>query len=206
MDFLKNHIAQFGADTGMKIVIGLLILIVGLKVSKYIVKLIGRGRGFSRLEPSVQSFIKSFAKILLYAVVISGAAICMGFPATSFMTVFASAGVAIGLALQGALSNFAGGLLILIFKPFKVGDFVESGGVTGTVTEITVIYTIVRTVDNKMVTIPNGSLTAANVTNYTACDTRRVEIIVSASYGDDIDKVKKVLLFRMSKLRFILTR
>jgi small conductance mechanosensitive channel len=102
--------------------------------------------------------------------------------------------VAVGLALQGALSNFAGGLMILIFKPFKVGDFIENGAVMGTVKDITIIYTILHTVDNKVVTIPNGTLTNSNVINYSALPSRRVDIKFSAGYHDDIEKVKSVLM------------
>ena len=119
---------------------------------------------------------------------------CCGVPSTAFLTIFTSAGVAIGLALQGGLSNFAGGLMILFFRPFKVGDYIESEGASGTITEITVIYTIVTTPDNRVITIPNGKLTNANIINYSSKKQRRVEIIVSASYDSDTEFVKQTLL------------
>lgn len=194
MEEFFQYLAQLCADIGLKLVFGLIVLFVGLKLSKYLVKLISKGKGFQKLEPSVQSFLRSLAKILLYAGVIASACLIWGIPATSFVTVFASAGLAIGMALQGTLSNFAGGLMILIFKPFKVGDYVESNGVAGTVKDITIIYTILITVDNKVVTIPNSSLTNSTITNCSSEPLRRVDLTLSASYSDDIEKVKKVLL------------
>ena len=192
-DFVK-FITELGTTVGLQILLGLLILIVGLKLSKWLVKFIAGRKAMQKIDPSVQSFIRSFVKVILYALVIASACITWGIPSTSFMTIFASAGVAIGLALQGALSNFAGGLMILFFKPFKVGDYIESGAVAGVVSDITIIYTIVTTVDNKTVTVPNGSLTSSSITNYSTKDTRRVDLTVSADYSDDVDKVKNVLL------------
>lgn len=189
-----NYLSQIGTDVILNILLGLIILIVGMKLVGVIIKLIAKGKGFHKLDQSVQSFIKSFVKIILYALVVSSALICWGVPTASFMTVFASAGVAIGLALQGALSNFAGGLMILFFKPFSVGDFIENGAVSGTVKEITVIYTILTTGDNKVITIPNGTLTNSNVINYSKMDIRRVDLKVSASYEDDVERVKAILL------------
>lgn len=185
---------ELGTTVGLKILLGLLILIVGLKLSKWVVKLVAKGKAFQKIDTSAQSFIKSFIRVILYALVIASACITWGVPSTSFMTIFASAGVAIGLALQGALSNFAGGLMILFFKPFKVGDYIESAGASGTVKEITIIYTIVTTVDNKTVTIPNGTLTNSVVTNCSAAPIRRVDLTISADYDNDIELVKKVLL------------
>ena len=190
MEYLK----QLGTDIGLKILFGLAVLIIGTKIAKWVVKLVSKGKAFGKLDQSVQSFLLSFIKIILYALVIASAAIIWGIPTTSFLTIFTSAGVAVGLALQGALSNFAGGLMILIFKPFKVGDFIENGTVMGTVKEITIIYTILYTVDNKVVTIPNGTLTNSNVINYSTLPQRRVDILFSAGYGDDIEKVKRVLM------------
>jgi len=194
MDVIKTYLGQLTADVIANILLGLVILLVGLKLTKWLVKLLSKLKGIQHLDVSVQSFVQSFVKIVLYALVISSAAICWGVPATSFMTMFASAGVAIGLALQGALSNFAGGLMILFFKPFKVGDYIEGNGVSGTVKDITVIYTILTTPDNKTITIPNGSLTSSNVINYSTQPQRRLDLTFSAGYEDDVEKVKAVLL------------
>ncbi len=194
MQGILEYLKQLGTDVGLKILFGLVVLFVGMKLAKWVVKLVSKGKAFSKLEVSVQSFLLSFIKIILYALVIASAAIIWGIPTTSFLTIFTSAGVAVGLALQGALSNFAGGLMILIFKPFKVGDFIENGAVMGTVKDITIIYTILHTVDNKVVTIPNGTLTNSNVINYSTLPSRRVDIKFSAGYHDDIEKVKRVLM------------
>ncbi len=194
MQNFLEYLKQLGTDVGLKIIFGLVVLFVGMKLAKWVVKLVSKGKGFGKLEVSVQSFLLSFIKIILYALVIASAAIIWGIPTTSFLTIFTSAGVAVGLALQGALSNFAGGLMILIFKPFKVGDFIENGAVMGTVKDITIIYTILHTVDNKVVTIPNGTLTNSNVINYSTLPSRRVDIKFSAGYHDDIEKVKRVLM------------
>lgn len=190
---IKGFVMEMSATVGMKIVLGLIILLVGLKLSKCVVKLVAKGKAFQKIDPSAQSFIKSFVKVIMYALVIASACITWGVPSTSFMTIFASAGVAIGLALQGALSNFAGGLMILFFKPFKVGDYIESAGASGTVKEITIIYTIIVTIDNKTVTVPNGTLTNSVVTNCSTAPTRRVDLTISADYDNDIELVKKVL-------------
>ena len=188
-----EFVKQLGTTVGLKILLGLLILIVGIKLSKWLIKLVAKGKGFQKIDESAQSFIKSFLKVILYALVIASACITWGVPSTSFMTIFASAGVAIGLALQGALSNFAGGLMILFFKPFKVGDYIESAGASGTVKEITIIYTILNTVDNKTVTVPNGTLTNSVVVNCSTAPTRRVDLTISADYDNDIELVKRVL-------------
>lgn len=194
MEAFLNYITEIGTQVGLKIVLGLVLLILGLKLSKVLIKAIGNRGAFQRLESSVQSFIKSLLKIVLYALVISSVAILWGVPTTSFVTVFTSAGVAVGLALQGALSNFAGGLMILFFKPFSVGDYIDCGSAAGTVAEITVIYTILNTPDNKKITVPNGSLMNSSITNYSDEPVRRVDIDVSASYNNDIEQVKTVLL------------
>lgn len=191
-EFWKN-LSEKGTDMGLRLILGLAVLIIGIKVSKFIVKRIGKGKAFLKLDRGVQSFIRSFIRIALYIAVISSVAMIWGIPSTTFVTLLTSAGVAIGLALQGALSNFAGGLLILLFHPFRVGDFIEGGGVSGTVTDITVIYTKLLTPDNKVVTIPNGTLTNANITDYSVMPTRRIDLTVSASYDSDIDKVRSVL-------------
>lgn len=193
-DKFLEYVRQAGAQIGLKLLLGLVILFIGMKLTKWVVNLICKGHGYQKLERSVQSFIRSFVKVVLYALVISSACMCWGVPSTSFLTIFTSAGVAIGLALQGALSNFAGGLMILFFRPFSVGDYIENGDVAGTVSDITIIYTILTTMDNKRITVPNGSLTNSNVINYTANPIRRIDMTISADYSNDIEQVKSILL------------
>ncbi len=191
-DFI-SFLSEKGTDIILSFIGGLVLLFVGLKIAKKIVKIIDRSKKVQKVEPSVRTFLRSALTVILYAAVISSTAIIWGIPTTSFMTVFASAGVAVGLALQGSLSNLAGGIMILLFKPFKVGDYIEGASVAGVVSEITVMYTKLLTVDNKVVVIPNGSLTNSNITDFSTMPLRRVDLKISASYNDDIDKVKSVI-------------
>ncbi|MCR5520500.1 MAG: mechanosensitive ion channel [Lachnospiraceae bacterium] len=192
-DFL-NFLSEKGTDILLSFLGGLALLFIGIKISKKIVKVIDKSKRIQKIDPGVRTFLRSALTVILYAAVISSTAIIWGIPTTSFMTVFASAGVAVGLALQGSLSNLAGGIMILLFKPFKVGDFIEGASCTGVVREITVMYTKLLTVDNKVVVIPNGALTGSNVTDYSTMPIRRVDLTISASYGDDIDRVKNVIM------------
>ena len=118
----------------------------------------------------------------------------LGIPTTSFITALASCGVAIGLALQGALGNLAGGIMILIFKPFKIGDYITTASNSGTVSNITIMYTVLKTPDNKVITIPNGTLTNSVIENYSSSDKRRVDLVFTTAYDCDIDKVREILL------------
>lgn len=178
----------------IKLVSALLILIVGLKLSGFIVKKLSKSRAFQRIDDSVERFLVSAIKILLYVIVIICAATTLGIPASSFITILASAGVAIGLALQGSLSNIAGSIMILFFRPYKIGDFVECGGISGTVEDINLFYTVIATPDNKTITCPNGTVSNGIITNYSTKDTRRVDMTFSAPYKADADMVKSIIL------------
>ncbi len=178
---------------GGKLLFSILILVIGLFLIRIIKKFIKKSQKLDKLDPSLRSFLSSFASIALYIVLFITLAMVLGIPVTSFITVLATCGAAIGLALQGSLSNFAGGLMILLFKPFKVGDYIEAAGEGGTVSEITVVYTVLLTPDNKQITIPNGSITNAVIKNYSAKDTRRVDWVFTADYSCDSDKVKAII-------------
>lgn len=193
-DKIFDTLYEFGTSFGLRIIETVIILIVGLKLSKWTVKMIAKSHGFQKLDMSLQTFIKSFVSIALNALVIITAAVTIGIPATSFITVLASAAAAIGLALQGALSNFAGGLMLLFFKPFKIGDYIDVGSSSGTVKSITVFYTVINTVDNKQITLPNGNLTNSPIVNYSANDTRMVDVEFSTAYDADTDTVRRVVL------------
>lgn len=187
------NLSTKATDYAIKLVGALLVLIVGLKLAKWATKKIAKRIGKSKIDESVSHFLLNAVKIVLYVLVIISAAGIIGIPATSFITILASAGVAIGLALQGSLSNIAGSLMILFFRPFKIGDFVECAGVSGTVEDIGLFYTVINTPDNKTITCPNGTVSNGVITNYSTKDTRRVDITFSASYGSDIEKVKSVI-------------
>lgn len=188
-----NYLIQLATTWGIKLLGAIIVLVVALKVIGWLKKFIKNSPKLDRVEPGVRSFLGSFVSIALYIMLVIVIAGMIGIPATSFITILASCGVAIGLALQGSLSNFAGGLMILIFKPFKVGDYVEVCGESGTVAEISVVYTVLLTVDNKRITIPNGTLTNSVIENYSAENLRRVDLTVNTAYSCDIEQVKAVV-------------
>ncbi len=185
---------EFFTSFGLKLLAAIVVFVVGIKLAGFFVKKLGKSKGFQRLDDSVEHFVLSALRILLYVVVVITAAGIIGVPATSFITVLASAGVAIGLALQGSLANIAGSIMILFFRPFKIGDFIEGNGVLGTVEDINLFYTIIKTGDNKTITCPNGALSNGNITNYSTKDTRRVDLTFSVSYDSDIDRVKAIIM------------
>lgn len=178
---------------GIRLLAALVVLAVGAKLISSLCKWLSRTHKLARLDDGLRAFLGSFARIALYALLIITVASIIGIPATSFITILASCGVAIGLALQGSLSNFAGGLMILFFKPFKIGDFIEAGGESGTVTDISVVYTVLLTPDNKRITMPNGNLTNSIIKNYSAEELRRVDLTFGAEYGSDVEAVKAVI-------------
>ncbi len=194
MEDLVSFFSQLGLTAGTRLVGAALALFVGLKLTKWLLLLLKKGAGFSKLEQSLQSFIGSFIRIALYILLFLTVAYILGVPMTSFVTILASAGVAIGLALQGFLSNFAGGLMILLFKPFQVGDYIETVSQSGTVKEITVCYTVLVTPDHKRITLPNGTLTNAAIVNYSVEEQRRVDLTYSVAYRSDSALVRQVLL------------
>lgn len=194
---LKELLGIF-ARYGVKILIGLLIIFVGFKLTSFMVKKLKKSKVFAKLDSSLISFLCSLLNIVAKVVILITAAGVMGLPVTSFITMLASAGVAIGLALQGALSNLAGGAMLLLFRPFKVGDYIETVDGSGTVHSITVFYTILKTPDNKKITLPNGTMTASAITNYSAEKTRRVDIDLSIDYKADITSVKEMMMKLMT--------
>ena len=196
IDFSKlvDTVMEMGASFGLKIVEAIIILIVGLKLVKVVKKFLRQSPKLEKIDAGLRTFLASASSILLYALLIITIAMILGVPVTSFITILASCGVAVGLALQGSLSNLAGGIMILLFKPFKVGDFIEATGEIGTVNEISVMYTEILTLDNRRVTIPNGSLTNSVIENYSSEATRRVDLTFNTSYANDVEKVKEVIM------------
>ena len=204
MDKFFDKLTEIGIDSGFKLIGFFLILIIGFKAVKIFIKIIKKGRGFNKLEKSVQSFIVSFINIALKCIVLITGLGYLGVPMTSMITLFGTASLAIGLALQGGLTNMVGGLMILIFKPFKVGDWIESNGISGSVDNITIFYTEISTLDSTKVVLPNGNLANSNIKNFTTNSKRKVCLDFSVSYDSDIDKVKKVLKEVIDKEEMIL--
>lgn len=180
-------------DAGKDILIAILIYVIGRFIIRQISTLVAKIFEKRKIETSVQTFLKSLIKILLNMILAFAIIGKLGVETTSFAALLASAGVAVGMALSGNLSNFAGGLIILIFKPFKVGDYIDGPGVSGTIKEIQIFHTILSTLDNRMIYVPNGSLSGNAVTNYSKQDKRRVEWVFGVEYGEDVKRVRAVL-------------
>lgn len=179
---------------GPKIVLAIIVLIVGLIVIKPVVRGIRNAMNKRNVDPSLVPFISALVNVLLKLILFISVASMVGIETTSLVAVLGAASLAIGLALQGSLANFAGGVLIMILRPFKVGDVVEAQGFLGIVKEIQIFNTIVNTFDNKRIIIPNGNLSNGSITNYSTEQDRRVDWTFGVSYSDDIDKVKGILI------------
>ena len=179
---------------GYKLVIAILILVIGFKLAKFILKRIKKGKWFKKLEKGTQTFIYSILNILLKGLVFLTAITELGIPMTSIIAVLGSFGLALGLALQGGLANIAGGVMIMLFKPFKVGDFIDTHADSGTVKEINIFNTVLNTYDNRTIVIPNGDLSNSVIVNYSTMKNRLLDIEVAVAYQSEIEKVKKVLL------------
>ena len=177
----------------------MVIIFVGFKLTSFLIKRLKKSKALSKVDHSLATFVCSLLNIAAKVIILITAASVMGLPVTSFITMLASAGVAIGLALQGALSNLAGGVMLLLFHPFKVGDYIETVDGSGTVHSITVFYTILKTPDNKKITLPNGTLTASAITNYSSEPTRRVDIDLSVEYTADVAQVKAMMMELMEQ-------
>ena len=204
MEKFLNWIIPILQDVGLKLLISIVIFIVCQFIIKMVVKTLRTGKAAQKMEPTVAHFLANFVNIVLYIILAVTIIAIMGVPMASVIAAIASAGVAIGLALQGALSNFAGGIMILLFHPFRVGDFIEVDSFSGTVDDIDVFYTFLKTPDNKTVTVPNGSIMSNSVVNHSVNGTRRVDLTIGVAYGSDIDRVKAILLEEGSKHELVL--
>lgn len=179
---------------GMKLLGGLVVLAVGLFLAHWIMKFLTRNQKLVNIEPTLKGFLLNFLKLIMYITVVLTAASVMGIPLTSFLTIIASAGVAASLAMQGALSNFVGGLTLLLLKPFKVGEYVVIGSTEGIVRHIGLFYTELITPDNRNICLPNNNLTGTAIVNNTREGTRRLDVAFSAAYAADTEQVKQLLL------------
>jgi len=178
---------------GLKLIAAIFIFIIGRIAAKLVRKGISSLMEKSKQDPTLISFVSNLAYAALMAFVVIAALAKLGIQTASFIAILGAAGLAVGLALQGSLANFASGVLMIIFKPFKVGDYIEGSGVAGTVSEIDIFTTHMTTPDNKMIIVPNAQMTGGNIVNYSSLGTRRVDLTAGIGYGDDIDKAKDVL-------------
>lgn len=189
-----NRLIDAGLNLGERILGALIILIIGRFLVMWLNRLFAKILERRKVEAGVQTFLKSMVNILLMIMLILAVIGKLGIELTGFAALLASAGVAIGMALSGNLQNFAGGLIILLFRPYKVGDYIESAtGASGTVKEIQIFHTILVTADNKVVYAPNGAMSSSVVTNYSCLDTRRVDFTFGVEYGVDYQKVESIL-------------
>ena len=192
IDYLSGHLPGF-AELIVKIVICALIYVIGKKLIAKLVRVVRAMLDKSHVSPGAATFVVSMLKIILYLTLILGIAMQFGLKESSVAALVASGGVAIGLALQGGLSNLAGGFLILLFQPFQIGDYILTQGQEGTVQKIEILYTTLHTIDNRKVIVPNGNLANNVIVNVTAADRRKLEITVGISYEDSIQTAKAVL-------------
>jgi small conductance mechanosensitive channel len=170
-----------------------LILVIGWIVARIVTRIMRRLLDRSRVDPTLVSFLTSLTYIGLMAFIVIGALGKLGVQTASFVAVIGAAGLAIGFALQGSLANFAAGVMLILFRPFKAGDYVEAGGVAGSIEEVQMFATVFKTPDNRRIVVPNASITSGSITNYAAHDTRRVDLVFGIGYGDDISLAKQVL-------------
>ena len=189
---LIQKLLDWGLNAGGHLLGAILIFIIGRFLISFLNRMLARILAKRRVDAGIQSFTKSLVNILLTVLLIVAIVNKLGVETTSFAALLASAGVAVGMALSGNLQNFAGGLIVLLFRPYKVGDWIESQGESGTVREIQIFHTILTTADNKVVYIPNGALSSGTIVNYSREDTRRVEWVIGVEYGENFDKVEEV--------------
>ena len=177
-----------------KVLLAIVVWFVGKFIVNKLLGLVGKIKVLDKIEPNTRTFVLSALKWLLYVILVVSIVAILGVPMASVITVLGTAGAAIALSLQGSLSNLAGGIMLVIFRPFKVGDFVEASGVTGTVKEITLFYTVLNTVDNCRINVPNGALMNANVIDYSAEATRRVDLTFASAKSENPKKIQDLML------------
>lgn len=196
MEYLDNASAwltEMAITYGLKLIAAIVTLLIGLWIINLLMKALSRIMKKRELDTSLRGFLKSLIGILLKVMLFITVIGMMGIQMTSFVAILAAAGLAVGMALSGTLQNFAGGVMILIFKPFKVGDYIEAQGYAGTVVEIQIFITVLKTPDNKTIIIPNGGLSTGSLINYSAEEQRRVDFSFGIAYGDNYDQAKAVI-------------
>ena len=187
--FLKTS----ALDLGINLVTAIVIFYVGRIAVRLVTRGVRKVMEAQEIDKTLVSFVSNLINMILLLVVIIAAVGALGVQTTSFIAIIGAAGLAVGLALQGSLSNFASGVLIIIFRPYKVGDWVEAAGISGSVVDVQILTTILKTGDNKQVIVPNSQIMGGIITNYSANETRRIDMVIGVSYDDDLDKVRNTL-------------
>jgi small conductance mechanosensitive channel len=196
---VKNRFLNFITQIGPNILYALVALVFGVLAIKFIMRLLKRVLRKSNVELSLKTFIESLSFFILYGLLFTLIGSILGVKATSFLAIFGAAGIAVGLALQGSLSNFAGGVLILVFKPFKVGDLISVRTNVGFVIKIDILYTRIKTFDGRIIIMPNGNVSNSDVDNRTMEETRRIDLSLKFNYDADIDDIRKIIVEALEK-------
>ena len=201
MDKIRDMLTGAGGS----IVQAILVAVIGFFIIKYVMKVLKKLKGFEKLDQTTTRFILNLIKWVLYVMLIIAVISILGVPMAQVIAVLASAGLAVGLALQGALSNLAGGILLMVMRPFRVGDYVDAAGASGFVQSINLFYTVLLSIDNKRVTVPNGNLMNANVTNFTAEEKRRVDLVFSCAKSETPAEIQQCILDAVATSKYALT-
>ncbi|SMF30020.1 small conductance mechanosensitive channel [Alteromonadaceae bacterium Bs31] len=194
IEALIQQIPGLVATYGLKLVMAIAVYVIGKWLAKLVSGLLGKTLSARKVDPTIAQFTKNITYYVLFAMVVISALGQLGVQTASFVAIIGAAGLAVGFALQGSLSNFASGVMLILFRPLKIGDFVEAGGAAGVVKDISIFSTILTTPDNKTIIIPNSGISGGNITNYSTQAERRVDFSVGVSYGADLDLVRKELL------------
>jgi len=182
-----------GVDFAINLVTALVIFYVGKLAIGFVVRALRKVMQRQEVDKTLETFVCNLVRTVLLVIVVIAAIGALGIQTTSFIAIFGAAGLAVGLALQGSLANFAAGVLIVLFRPYRVGDFVEAAGISGAVVQVQILTTVLKTGDNKQIIVPNGQIMGSIITNYSANETRRVDMVVGVSYDDDLDKVRETI-------------
>ena len=193
MEQIWEWVQNFATEYGPAAIKALATLVIGWAIAKMLTGIVRTLLHKSKVEKTLVGFLGNLTYMLLMTLVVISAIQMLGVKMTSFIAILGAAGLAIGFALQGSLANFAAGAMLIAFRPFKAGDYIEAAGVSGTVKEVHIFVTLLNTPDNKRVIVPNAAITAGTITNYSAQDTRRVDLVFGISYDDDLPKAKQVL-------------
>ena len=196
---ILTNIVNTCVNIAWKLLLSAIVFSIGMLLIKLLLKFFPNGKKFEKMDPTVRTFLNNFLKIALYVVLVIILVSIMGVPMASVIAVLATAGAAIALAVQGSLSNFVGGIMLLIFRPISVGDYVDIDGSSGTVSEVGFFYTQLKTPDNIHVSIPNGMMTTSVIKNYSREDIRRADITIKVAHGSDIELIKKVAVYVLEK-------
>ena len=193
MSHYTDTAVELAMAYGPRLILALIVLVLGLWIINRLVRVLGKAMERSSTDPTLTNFFSNLVSIGLKALLLISVASMIGIETTSFIAILGAAGLAVGLALQGTLANFAGGVLILLFRPYKVGDFIEAQGVAGTVAAIQIFNTIFKTPDNKVIIVPNGAISNGIITNFSKEATRRVDFVFGIGYGDDMTLAKEII-------------